>query len=91
MRVSIRNQGVATSGTYRRGAHLIDPRTGEPAEHIASATVVAPTAMEADALATACFVLPPKEGLALADRMGVALFLVLPNRKQKANRAWRHL
>ncbi len=90
-KVPIRNQGVATSGTYRRGAHLIDPRTGEPATKVASATVVAATAAEADALATACFVLPPREGLALADRRGAALLLVLPRRKLRVNRAWRRL
>lgn len=90
-RVGIGNQGVATSGTYRRGAHLIDPRTGEPADRIASATVVADRAADADALATACFVLPPREGLALADRLGFALLLVLPDRKRRANRAWRKI
>ena len=37
--------------------HLLDPRTGWPAEGMAGATVVAPTAAEADALATAFFVL----------------------------------
>ena len=90
-RVGVCGQGVATSGAYRRGAHLVDPRTGRPATHVASATVVAPTAAEADVLATACFVLPPRAGLALADRLGVALLLVLPNGKSRANRAWRRL
>ncbi len=37
--------------------HILDPRTGWPAEPLASATAVAPTAAEADALATAFFVL----------------------------------
>lgn len=89
--VVVRNQGVATSGAYRRGAHLIDPGTGQPAQHAASATVVAQTAADADALATACFVLPPREALALADREGVALLLVLSNHHRRANRAWRRL
>lgn len=53
--------GVVTSGNYRKFyikdgrkfAHTIDPRTGRPVEHnLLSATVVAPTATEADALAT---------------------------------------
>lgn len=56
---------VATSGDYeqhyeydgRRYSHIIDPRTGESARGVAQVTVVARTAMEADALSTACFVL----------------------------------
>ena len=53
--------GVVTSGNYRKFyirdgrkyAHTIDPRTGRPVEHnLLSATVIAPTATEADALAT---------------------------------------
>ena len=90
-RVTVRNGGVATSGTYRRGPHLIDPRTGAPADRVASATVVAPRAADADALATALFVLPPREGLALADRLDLSALLVLSDRKRKANRAWRRI
>lgn len=44
---------VATSGTYERGAHLIDPRSGRPAARAASATVTGPSLAIADALATA--------------------------------------
>jgi len=77
---------VATSGDYRnafeqdgvRYAHVIDPRTGRPAEsRVAAATVVAPTAMEADAFATALLVLPPDEGLRLAEREGLAARLLV--------------
>lgn len=89
--VRIRNQGMATSGNYRRGPHLIDPRTGEAADHIASATVVAKTTADADALATAFFVLSPRESLRLADECDVAVLLVLQNRKRHCNPAWRRL
>ena len=41
----------------RKLGHILDPRTGWPAEGIASATAIAPTAAEADALATAFFIL----------------------------------
>ena len=56
-----RDCGVVTSGNYRKYyirdgkkySHTIDPRTGHPVEHhLLSATVIAPTAAEADALAT---------------------------------------
>ena len=59
-------QGIVTSGNYRKFyvrdgvkyAHTIDPRTGRPAENsLLSATIVAPTAEEADALATYCMVI----------------------------------
>lgn len=90
-RATIRNSGVATSGTDRRGAHLIDPRTGEPATRVVSATVVADRSADADALATALFVLPPREGIALADRLGVAAFLVFPDRRSRASKGWRRI
>jgi thiamine biosynthesis lipoprotein len=65
------NQAVCTSGVYERGRHILDPRTSAPAESVASATVIAPNAMLADALSTAAFVLGPVEGIRLLDRMGV--------------------
>lgn len=65
--VYLRDQGLGTSAaTYqffeyhgRKLGHLLDPRTGWPAAGTASASVVAPTAAEADALSTAAFVLGP--------------------------------
>jgi thiamine biosynthesis lipoprotein len=44
---------VATSGTYERGLHVINPRTGEPARDLVSVTVVGPDLADADAYATA--------------------------------------
>ncbi len=59
---------VATSGNYeqyfeidgKHYTHIMDPRTGMPVSGMAQVTVVARTAMEADALSTTCFVLGPK-------------------------------
>ena len=48
---------VATSATYERGAHIVDPISGEPVTDIASATVVGPDLGVADAYATAVFVM----------------------------------
>jgi len=61
----LRNRGMGTSGTAfqrfeadgRIYGHILDPRTGVPAEGPASVTVLAPTAAEADALSTAFYLL----------------------------------
>jgi thiamine biosynthesis lipoprotein len=68
----VSDQAVCTSGDYERGDHILDPRIGRAPAACASVTVIAPTAMLADALGTAVFVLGPEEGLALLDRHGVA-------------------
>lgn len=46
---------VATSGTYERGTHIVDPRKGEAVTELASVTVVGPNIAEADAYATTVF------------------------------------
>jgi FAD:protein FMN transferase len=76
---------VATSGHYRRYStvegkqysHIIDARSGWPVEAPASATVIAPDAMTADALATAITVLGAEAGLALAESIGDVEALVI--------------
>jgi FAD:protein FMN transferase len=46
---------VATSGTYEKGEHILDPHTGKPASALLSFTVVGPDILQADVYATACF------------------------------------
>ncbi len=68
---------VSTSGDYerffikdgKRYHHIIDPRTGYPAAKTVSATVMAKTSIQADALSTALFVLGPERGIAVADSL----------------------
>lgn len=83
--VRLGGQALATSGDYRifferggaRYPHVIDPRNGRPVDHgLASATVIAPTTKEADALSTALMVLGAKAGLELARREGIAAFFI---------------
>lgn len=77
--------GTSGSGTQffldrgRRLGHILDPRSGQPAEGALSATVLAPSAADADALATALYVLG-REGLpVIAPRdSDVAAVLVTP-------------
>lgn len=78
--------GVATSGDYRnyferdgeRYSHTIDPRSGRPIRHrLASVTVLAPTAAEADALATALMVMGPDQGADFAAANELAALLLV--------------
>jgi thiamine biosynthesis lipoprotein len=76
--ISVSDRAVCTSGDYERGMHILDPRTGNSATEVASVTVVARTAILADAVATAAFVLGPEEGVRLCDRLGVDGMIVTP-------------
>ena len=51
--LAVTDVGVATSGTYERGFHVVDPRTGRPAHGLRSVTVVGADLGRADAYATA--------------------------------------
>jgi thiamine biosynthesis lipoprotein len=59
---------IATSGSYERGSHLIDPRSGQPGARAASASVTGPDLGLADALATALAV-AGEGGLALIEEL----------------------
>jgi len=73
--IEARDAAVSTSGNYhrffeiggRRYSHIIDPRTGRPADNVPSATVIAPDGMTADALSTAISVAGAKKGLELVE------------------------
>jgi len=73
--VRLRNRALGTSAATfqhlehrgRKLGHILDPRTGWPAEGMASATVIAPTAAEADALATAFFILGVEKARAYCE------------------------
>lgn len=55
--LELRDLAVATSATYERGAHLVDPRTGRPADGLRSMTVIGPRMALADGYATAAWVM----------------------------------
>jgi len=77
LELELENFSIATSGDYRRffllGStrihHILDPHTGEPAGECMSVTVIAENCLDADALATALFVLGPERGKELADNL----------------------
>lgn len=76
---------VATSGDYqryttvegRRFHHILDPSTGYPASGVVSVTVSAETAVDADGLATAVFVMGSERGMGLVEKLpGVEAVIV---------------
>lgn len=82
--LAVTDAAVCTSGDYeRRNAagrhHVLDPRTGAAAGACASVTVIAPTAMAADGLATAAFVLGPRDGLSLIEANGAEALIMTPS------------
>jgi len=88
--ILLKDRALATSGSAnqffhhqgRRLSHVLDPRSGRPAEGVLSATVLAPTARLADALATACFVLGDDHCEMLFDHFqDLSIILVLPGEK----------
>jgi thiamine biosynthesis lipoprotein len=84
--VSAPGRALCTSGDYERHApedtaahHLLDGRTGRQASDVASVSVIADTAMAADAFATAAFALGPKAGLRFLERNGAEGLIVTTN------------
>lgn len=73
----VSDHAVATSGDYQRffeyeGVryhHIIDPSSGLPSRLSRSATVLAPTTEQADALATALFIAGPERGITMIDSL----------------------
>lgn len=53
--IELKNQAIATSGSYEKGPHIINPKTKKPADYWASVSVVGPAIIQADVFATACF------------------------------------
>ncbi len=82
-RVGLADGSVCTSGNYfrfssidgKRFSHIVDPRSGRPAEIVPSVTVIAPTATIADAWATALSVLGPAGLELLEDNPGIEAML----------------
>lgn len=85
--VALSGEGLATSGNYRnyhsgKGGktfgHTISPLTGRPVQtDVLSATVIAPTCAEADAMATTCMAVGSREALRISERMHWPVMLIL--------------
>lgn len=97
LQVALQEGAVATSGSGARDrkigaesfSHLISPHDGWAVERAVSATVVAPSAADADALATALTVMPARAGLDLAGRLqGVAALITAADGRRFASPGW---
>lgn len=94
--LELKGGAVATSGNYqryftidgKRYSHILDPRTGRPAEGVASATVVAADNVTANALATTLCVLTPEEGLRLVERTPGASCLLIAGDRHFKSKGW---
>ena len=91
--IDIASGAVCTSGDYERAGrdgkhHLLDARRHDTANTLASVTVLAPSAMVADALATAAFALGPSAGLSFLECHDVAALLVTPARERLTTPRW---
>ena len=75
--MALTERAVATSGDHQkyfirdgiRYHHILDPSDGIPARGMVSSTIIADKVMDADALATAVFVLGPDKGMALIESL----------------------
>ena len=87
--MAISDMAVATSGNYERYfsdaakvSHISDPRTGYSSKELISATVIANTAMDADALATAVFVLGESGGISMIEELeGVECLIITDDKR----------
>jgi FAD:protein FMN transferase len=95
---AVNNQAIATSGDYQRyfvkdGVryhHIFDPQTGRPARLMISATVITTEVMDADALATAAFVMGPDKAIEWVDAMdNVEAMLVLEDGSIRYSKQFR--
>lgn len=87
-KIDVTNRAVFTSGDYERFVdvggkryhHILDPRTGRPAEKCISVTVVTPDLQTVRGLSASIFILGPDEGMKLIRRMpGVEALIVTPD------------
>ena len=73
----VTDHAFSTAGDYERAYvvggkryhHIIDPRTGYPATACRSVTIWAKTALQADAIDDAVFILGPERGIALVESL----------------------
>ena len=94
--LSLSGLAIGSSASYeksnliagRKVNHIIDPRTGMPADSRVAVTVIAPSATLADALSTALAVLPPAEGIKVLEKFPGAHAVIF---HRLSNGRWQRL
>ncbi|MBL7215327.1 MAG: FAD:protein FMN transferase [Phycisphaerae bacterium] len=87
LKLKMDDRAVATSGDYRRfvvldgqkHSHIINPATADSAQSLSSVTIIAPTAMAADALSTTVTVLGDQKGLGLIESITDVEAILIPH------------
>ncbi|MGD8985020.1 MAG: FAD:protein FMN transferase [Desulfobacteraceae bacterium] len=95
--VHMNTGAIATSGNYeiyfdreKMFHHIVDPRTGISPEMSTSVSVIAPTTMDADALATGVFVMNPVKGTGFINSLGQCESLIVAkDGTQLKSRGWK--
>lgn len=87
-KVWLQDRGVATSGTYARGAHIFNPIENRPAEEVLSLTVIGPNVYEADRLATPAFAMGQRGLKWLEEREGVEGLLIDKGGREVFTSGW---
>jgi thiamine biosynthesis lipoprotein len=95
--IPLSGMAVATSGSYevyfdpdRARHHIVDSRCGRSPQESHSVSVMAPTTMVADALATSVFLMAPDRGAAFIDSLPYCACLIVDrNGRQVRSARWR--
>lgn len=96
-RIELLRGAVATSGSYeqyydeeRKHHHIVHADSGASPQHSSSVTVVAPTAMAADALATSVFLMAPDDGVRFIDSLPDSeCFVIAHDGTRFKSRGWQ--
>jgi thiamine biosynthesis lipoprotein len=87
-RIPLEDAAISTSGDYERyfdengvrHHHILDPKTGQSASKVRSATIIGPTATRTDGLSKTAFILGPERAIELYNRLGdIDAILVTPD------------
>jgi thiamine biosynthesis lipoprotein len=89
--LSVAEGAVATSGTYERGQHVLNPFTGQPATELVSVTVVGPELTVADAYATAALAMGAQAPAWLDGLDGYEALVIGPDGRGWSSRGWAAL
>jgi thiamine biosynthesis lipoprotein len=89
--ISLKEASLATSGLSEHGRHIVDPRSGRLCADWGSVSVITASALDADCLSTALYVMGPERGLAWAKRHSIAAIFLSNDRRVRMSPAFAAL